>query len=86
MQLLLEKTLPAKRRQRFYTLSIYQALVGEWCLIYEWGRIGAAGGQKMVEYLGSESDAFAALETHHTGENNREYMTIPIQLKLFDEE
>lgn len=83
MQLLLEKIVPFKRQRRFYALSIDQTLFGEWCLIREWGRIGAAGGQKMVEYLASEGEALLALEKIKRAKNNRGYATIPVQLEMF---
>ena len=82
MQLLLEKIVPFKRQRRFYALSIDQTLFGEWCLIREWGRIGAMDGQKMVEYLASEGDALLALEKIKRVKNKRGYATIPVQLKL----
>ena len=82
MQLLLEKIAPFKRQRRFYALSIDQTLFGEWCQIREWGRIGAAGGQKMVEYLASEGEALSALEKIKRVKNSRGYATIPVQLTL----
>jgi len=78
VQLLLEKIVPCKCQRRFYALSIDQTLFGEWCLIREWGRSGAAGGQKMVVYLGSEGEALMALEKVKRAKNKREYATIPV--------
>jgi len=83
VQVLLEKIVPFKRQRRFYALSIDQTLFGEWCLVCEWGRIGAAGGQKLVKYLASESDALQALEKFKRAKNNRGYATIPVQLEMF---
>ncbi|GAA6160180.1 WGR domain-containing protein [Ruegeria sp. HU-ET01832] len=57
----LEKINPEKRQRRFYVMRVAQTLFGEWCLIREWGRIGAAGGQRMVDYAASKEDAKAAL-------------------------
>ena len=57
----LEKINPEKRQRRFYVMNVAQTLFGEWCLIREWGRIGAAGGQRMVDYTASQEDAEAAL-------------------------
>lgn len=44
----LEKINPGRRQKRFYLLQVTQTLFGEWCLIWEWGRIGMAGGQRKV--------------------------------------
>lgn len=46
----LEKICPEKRQRRFYAMSVARTLFGEWCLVREWGRIGTAGGQRMVDY------------------------------------
>lgn len=86
MQFLLEKTVPSKRQRRFYALSVCQTLFGEWCLVREWGRIGAAGGRKMVAYLDSESDALTELENAKRAKNKRGYATIPVQLEMFASE
>lgn len=84
MQLRLEKIVPAKRQSRFYALSICETLFGEWCLVREWGRIGAAGGQRMDQYLASEFEAKAAMNKLKSLKNNRGYATIPVQLELFE--
>ena len=57
----LEKISPEKRQRRFYVMNVARTLFGEWCLIREWGRIGTAGGQRMVNYTASIGDAEAAL-------------------------
>jgi predicted DNA-binding WGR domain protein len=83
MMVRLEKINPFKRQCRFYDLSTGQTLFGEWCLTREWGRIGAAGGQKKVDYLASEAEAEAALDNPKATKNRRGYATIPVQLELF---
>ena len=57
----LEKINPAERQRRFYVMNVAQTLFGEWCLIREWGRIGTAGGQKMVDYMNTQEEAEAVL-------------------------
>ncbi|WP_199908048.1 WGR domain-containing protein [Celeribacter baekdonensis] len=82
VQVRLEKIVPFKRQRRFYALSIDQTLFGEWCLIREWGRIGAIGGQKRGAYLATQDDALRALEGIKRAKNRRGYATIPVQLEL----
>lgn len=57
----LEKINPAERQKRFYVMNVAQTLFGEWCLIREWGRIGSAGGQRMIDYTETKEEAEAAL-------------------------
>ncbi len=57
----LEKTNPAERQRRFYVMCTARTLFGEWCLIREWGRIGSAGGQTMIDYTETREQAEAAL-------------------------
>lgn len=57
----LEKINPEERQKRFYVMSVTRNLFGEWCLIREWGRIGAAGGQSKTEYAQSKNEAEKAL-------------------------
>ncbi len=83
MMVRLEKINPFKRQRRFYELNTGQTLFGEWCLTREWGRIGAAGGQKKVDYLASEVEAELALARIKGAKNRRGYATIPVQLELF---
>jgi predicted DNA-binding WGR domain protein len=84
MMVRLEKINPFKRQYRFYELSTGQTLFGEWCLTREWGRIGAAGGQKKVDYLTSKEEAELALADLKAAKNKRGYATIPVQLVLFE--
>ena len=55
-QLYFERTDPAKKMARFYTMAISETLFGEPCLIRCWGRIGAAG-KFMVHPFPKEEDA-----------------------------
>lgn len=83
MRYRLEKIIPAKRQRRFYELSVSQTLFGEWCLIREWGRIGAKGGQKMAAYLGSQEEALSMMGDIKRTKHKRGYATIPVQMELF---
>ncbi len=83
MQVRLEKINPARRERRFYALAIVRTLFGEWCLLREWGRIGAAGGQRLAEYLPTRDAAETALQKLKMAKNRRGYATIPVQLELF---
>jgi predicted DNA-binding WGR domain protein len=58
----LEKINPLERQRRFYEMIVAQTLFGDWCLIREWGRIGAAGGQRMIDYTETKEEAEAALD------------------------
>lgn len=58
----LEKINPAEHQRRFYVMNVAQTLFGEWCLIREWGRIGSAGGQRLVDYTTTKVEAEAALD------------------------
>lgn len=50
---------PAANRFRFYKLFLAPSLFGDWVLVREWGRIGAAGTIKMEHF----TDPGAALLT-----------------------
>lgn len=83
MQFRLEKINHMKRQKRFYELTVSQTLFGEWCLLREWGRLGASGGQQMREYFETYLDALRALQKLKQEKNRRGYATIPVQLPLF---
>ncbi len=61
MQVRLEKIDPSRRQYRFYVMYVTRTLFGGWCLIREWGRIGTKGGQRMVDYAASKTEAETAL-------------------------
>ena len=82
-QVHLEKINHVKRQRRFYLLGVVRTLFGEWCLIREWGRIGAVGGQSMNAYFESREDCEAELQKIKSTKVKRGYATIPVQLKLF---
>jgi predicted DNA-binding WGR domain protein len=82
-QIRLEKINHVKRQSRFYHLGIARTLFGEWYLMREWGRIGAAGGQSKRAYFGSREDCEAELQKIELTKVRRGYATIPIQLELF---
>jgi len=73
----LEKINPALRQRRFYILCASQTLFGEWCLIREWGRIGAKGGQVRVDVAGSFDQALTALDTLKRQKLKRGYVVLP---------
>jgi predicted DNA-binding WGR domain protein len=82
-QVCLEKINHIKRQRRFYLLGVMRTLFGEWCLVREWGRIGAAGGQSKRTYFASRADCEAELQKIKSTKARRGYATIPIQLELF---
>jgi len=82
-QVRLEKINYVKRQRRFYLLGVMRTLFGEWCLVREWGRIGAAGGQSKRAYFGSWEDCDAGLQKIKSTKARRGYATIPVQLELF---
>lgn len=69
----LEKVDPAKRQRRFYVIQVARNLFGEWCVIREWGRIGSAGGQSMVNYCENREEAEAHLEDLSHRKSRRGY-------------
>ncbi len=71
----LEKINPAERQMRFYEMNVAQTLFGEWCLIREWGRIGTAGGQRMVDYTNTKEEAEAVLNKLSAQKCRRGYHT-----------
>ncbi len=83
MQVRLEKINHVKRQRRSYVMSIGQTLFGEGCVLREWGRIGASGGQQRAEYLPTQDAAEAVLQRHKSAKCRRGYAAIPVQLELF---
>ncbi|MEM1074649.1 MAG: WGR domain-containing protein [Pseudomonadota bacterium] len=69
----LEKIDSEQRQNRFYAMYVARTLFGEWCLVREWGRIGAAGGRRLTEYTASESDAHEALDKRLREKKRRGY-------------
>lgn len=69
----LEKINPEERQKRFYVMNVTRNLFGEWCLIREWGRIGSAGGQRLINYAESREDAEAKMAKLISQKNRRGY-------------
>ena len=69
----LEKINLAKRQKRFHVMNVAQTLFGEWCLIREWGRIGSAGGQWMIDFTETKEEAEAALNKLSAQKCRRDY-------------
>ena len=65
---------PEKNMYRFYHLHIERTLFGDWCLIRQWGRIGA-NGQIMRLWFDNVSDALTALQDLATAKGRRGYIT-----------
>lgn len=82
MQARLEKYNHLKKQKRFYLLSVQRSLFGEWYLLREWGRIGAKGGRKRIDYHPSFEAAQHAFATLKTQKLRRGYASIPEQLWL----
>ena len=57
--LYLEKRIPARNQQRFYTITVTPTLFGSWALVREWGRIGQPGTVRETEFE-TEGEAWAA--------------------------
>lgn len=62
MHIRLEKIVATKRQRRFYEMRVARTLFGDWCLMRDWGRIGAAGGQGRVDYTSDAPEAERALQ------------------------
>ena len=63
---------PEKNKARFYHLDIQHDLFGDWCLIREWGRIGA-GGKMLSRAYESAEKADKALMMHKNRKMRRGY-------------
>jgi predicted DNA-binding WGR domain protein len=48
---------PEQNMQRYYCFSVQPDLLGGYCLIREWGRIGRAG-QQSIEHFSDDNAAF----------------------------
>ncbi len=55
-QLYVERTGPTKKMARYYAMTIEPTLFGDCCLTRRWGRIGAAGQEK-VHHFEREEEA-----------------------------
>jgi predicted DNA-binding WGR domain protein len=77
--IILHRTDPAQNMRRFYRLDVQPDLLGQWCVIREWGRIGRAGQVRMVLYA-TAADAHEALAQQQRVKERRGYRT---RLTLF---
>jgi predicted DNA-binding WGR domain protein len=68
----LTRTDPARNMHRFYALQLTATLFGEWALIAEWGRIGAAG-QVQERVFAAPELAEAALAQRQRAKMRRGY-------------
>ena len=63
---------PSRNIRRFYKLLLAPSLFGEWVLVREWGRIGAAGTTKADHFL-SPGEALLAMQEHVRKKKRRGY-------------
>jgi predicted DNA-binding WGR domain protein len=61
----LEKRIPARNQQRFYTIRVVKTRFGAWAMVRDWGRIGQPG---TVRETGFETEG----EAGEAGEQWRE--------------
>jgi predicted DNA-binding WGR domain protein len=61
----LTRTDPARNMHRFYALQLTATLFGEWALIAEWGRIGAAGQVQERVFAAPELAEAALAQRQH---------------------
>lgn len=77
MTLRLEKIDPENRQWRYYVMEVTRDLFGQWSLIREWGRIGAAGGQRMITTKATQHEAEAARDALVSQKSRRGYHLCP---------
>jgi len=82
MYMRLEHIDPARKRWRWYVLSVQPTLFGDWALIREWGRLGNDGGQSDTAFYPSELDALNACTALKTAKMRRGYAAQAEQLDL----
>jgi predicted DNA-binding WGR domain protein len=71
--IILHRTDPAKNMRRFYRLDVQLDLFGQWCLIWEWGRIGRAGQVREIPFATS-GEAHEALAGKQRMKERRGYI------------
>ncbi len=69
----LRRSDPARNMRRFYRLDVQPDLFGQWCLIREWGRTGAAGQTRIVPFP-TPAAAAEALEKRRRIKERRGYV------------
>jgi predicted DNA-binding WGR domain protein len=60
MILHLESLQPEVNRLRFYRLEVVRDLLGAWCVIRRWGRIGTRGQMRVESYPSRHAAEVAA--------------------------
>ena len=73
--LYLEKRIPARNQQRFYTIRVVKTLFGSWAMVREWGRIGQPGTVRET-WFETEGEAWAVGEQWRQRKEKRDYRTV----------
>jgi predicted DNA-binding WGR domain protein len=68
----LRRTDAGRNMFRFYRLDVQPDLFGAWCVLREWGRIGAAGQTRTVPYP-TPTEAEVALLCQRRAKEQRGY-------------
>ena len=76
LQLVLERIDPSRNVARYYVLSVEPTLFARDTLVRRWGRIGAAGRERL-EFFENGRDAGVALETWLARKQRRGYVSKP---------
>lgn len=64
---------PTRNMQRYYHLSIQPDLLGNSCLMREWGRIGHSSQVRMTSYQ-TEEQALAAFQKQRRAKERKGYV------------
>jgi len=67
---------PSRNVRRFYKMMLAPSLFGEWVLVREWGRIGAAGTTK-ADHFASVGEAVLAMQELVRKKKRRGYIAPP---------
>lgn len=70
---------PSRNMRRFYKLLLAPSLFGEWVLVREWGRIGAAGTTK-ADHFATAGQAVLAMQELVRKKKRRGYFSLPNRL------
>lgn len=66
---------PSRNIRRFYKMLLAPSLFGEWVLVREWGRIGAAGTTK-ADHFPSPGEALLAMQELVRRKKRRGYFSL----------
>jgi len=69
---------PSRNIRRFYKLLLAPSLFGEWVVVREWGRIGAAGTTK-ADIFANPGEAVLFMQALVRKKKRRGYFANPIQ-------